>query len=99
MTKKLVLKNNMYWKEKMEDTLFTGLGSNMLTVAISLSLYVIYKRCLQCKSHLHTSWLDCETEKVREAKKLEKISVVKEALAQHQRETLRDHPEARLQHV
>ena len=73
----------------MEAQLFTGFGSNLLTLGIVLTLYVVYKRCLQCKSHVHTAWLDCETQKVKEAKKLEKISVIKEALTQHQRETMR----------
>ena len=65
-------------------------GSNFLTAAGLLAVYVIYKRCVGCSSHIHSSWLTCDSESLTLKKNQRRKEIVKEALKEVHIETLRD---------
>ena len=72
------------------EGIMTSAGGNLLSLLAMTVVYVIYKRCLTCQSHIHTSWFDCETEKVKRAKRNRKKELICEALEDHQSKTLRN---------
>ena len=72
------------------EGVMTSAGGNLLSLVVVTIMYVVYKRCLTCQSHIHTSWLDCETEKVKCAKRNKKKELICEALQDHQSKTLRN---------
>jgi len=65
-------------------------GSNFLTAAGLLAVYVIYKRCVGCSSHIHSSWLTCESEALTQKKNQRRKEVLKAALEEIRVETLHD---------
>ena len=78
------------YKDAMEfEGVMTSAGGNLLSIVVVTVCYVVYKRCLTCQSHIHTSWLDCDTEKVKRAKRTHKKELICEALDEHLSKTIR----------
>ena len=73
----------------MEASFIANCGGNLLTVGVVLGIFVVYKRCISSKCAIHSSWLDCESPEVKEAKLSETRINIKKALMEHQRETSR----------
>ena len=73
----------------MDATVLMNMGGNLATVAILLSIYVVYKRCVHSRCKIHSEILDCESNEIREMKLTSKKNLYKEALAEYDRETLR----------
>lgn len=65
-------------------------GSNFATAAGLLAIYVIYKRCVGCSSHIHSSWLTCDSEALTQKKNQRRKEILKEALKEVYIETFRD---------
>jgi hypothetical protein len=73
----------------MDASVLMNMGGNLATVAVLLTIYVVYKRCVHSSCKLHNSWVDCESDKIKELKISSKKNLYKEALAEYDRETLR----------
>ncbi len=71
------------------SNLLTAFSGNAVAMILALSCYIAYKRCLGCRSHIHTSWIDCESDRLTEQKTLQKISIIKRALTEHKTESQR----------
>ena len=67
-----------------------NMGGNLVSFAVVAAIFVAYKRCIACKSHLHLSWLDCESDAIRELKKNHTKQLYLEALREFQTETQRN---------
>ena len=65
-------------------------GGNLLTLVCVTVMYVVYKRCLTCRSECHTKMFECSTEQQRQRKREKKIDIVCSALEKHGRQTLRN---------
>ena len=64
----------------MESELLLNMGGNLVTIAIALGVYVIYKRCIHSKCAVHSSWLDCESAEIQEIKFQKNKTMLKKAL-------------------
>ena len=73
----------------MDASVLMNMGGNLATVAIILSIYVVYKRCVHSRCKIHSEILDCESSEIKEMKLTSKKNLYKEALAEYDRETLR----------
>ena len=63
-----------------------GIG-NVLTLGFAGLCYILYQRCQSCDSKCHTSWMTCESQKMREKKETQKIDLLLKALDIHKRRT------------
>ena len=61
-----------------------GIG-NVLTLGLAGFCYIVYQRCQTCDSKCHTSWLTCESQKMKQKKENQKIDLLLKALEIHQR--------------
>ena len=75
--------------ESVDPEFLKMCGSNIVTVVGCLTIYILYKRCIGCSSHIHSSWLTCDSDSLRAKKKEAKKSLFKEALNEIKIETMR----------
>ena len=74
----------------MESAFLLNFGSNLTTMGLALGIYVCYKRCVHSRCAIHSSWLDFESDEIKEIKEKKSINVMKKAMMEFQRETNRD---------
>ena len=76
----------------MDPTVLTGFATNLGSFAVALGVYVLWKRLESCNSSCHTSWFTCESLAQRQKKERKKVDLYKRALAEFQRESIKqDH--------
>ena len=74
----------------MESELLLNMGGNIVTLAVALGVYVIYKRCVHSKCAVHSSWIDCDSPEIQEMKFQKNKTMLKKALEEIKIETQRD---------
>ena len=70
----------------VSQVLAGGIG-NVVTLGLAGLCYILYQRCQTCDSKCHTSWLTCESQKMKEKKENQKIDLLLKALEIHTRRT------------
>ena len=65
-------------------------GTNLGSMAVGVAIFVIYKRCLACRSHLDTGWLECTSPALEEAKNRKTVNVFKSAMREFHKESIKD---------
>ena len=73
----------------MDASVLMNMGGNLATAAIILTIYVVYKRCVHSRCNIHSEFLDCQSDAIKEMKLTSKKNLFKAALAEYDRETLR----------
>ena len=74
----------------MESELLLNMGGNLVTIAVALGVYVVYKRCVHSKCAVHSSWLDCESDEIQELRFQKRKTELKKALEEIRVETQRE---------
>ena len=74
----------------MDASMFTGIESNFLTLAVVGIIVVVYKRLQHSKCSSHSKLFDCESVEIREEKDNKKKDLFMSVLKQFQADTKRD---------
>lgn len=74
----------------MDPSVLLGFATNLGSFAVALGVWVLWKRAESCNSSCHTSWFTCESLAQRQRKERKKLELYKQALAEFQRESIKD---------
>ena len=67
-------------------------GGNLVSLGLALGIYVLYKRCVHSKCAIHSSWLDCESDEIKEIRFQKRKTELKKALEEIKIETQHSNP-------
>jgi len=67
------------------NEILTSAGGNLITLVAVTVVYVVYKRCSTCHSHVDTGCIQCDTDKVIQRKRNKKKELICEAFDDHLR--------------
>ena len=73
----------------IEPSVLLGFATNLGSFAFALGVYVVWKRLESCNSSCHTSWFTCESPAMRERKERRKMDLMKKAMIEFQRESIK----------
>ena len=73
----------------MEPEFLLNCGGNLLSIGLALGIYVLYSRCVHSRCAIHSTWLDCESDEIKQLKFSKQKTVLKQALEEIRVETER----------